>query len=204
MTIYLVRHGETTHNRDGLGLGRHDASLTDLGQRQSARVAERLAQRPVARVLSSPLGRASEAAGAIAAAHGLLVESRHELTEMDVGETEGLSFREMRERFPDFLVAWRGADCAMVTMPGGESLDDVRRRLEAIKPEFLGGAAAGIVVVSHNFVIRVLICDLLGLDVSNFRAFRTDLASISTLEVGEGRPVLVGLNDTTHLAGLEP
>jgi broad specificity phosphatase PhoE len=204
MAIYLVRHGQTAHNRDGLGLGRHDAPLTELGKRQSVRTAERLGKAPVARVVSSPLGRAGEAASAIAAAHGIGVEWRDELTEMDVGETEGLSFREMRVRFPEFLAAWRTAGGVAVPMPGGESLEDVRKRVAGVCAELLAGVAEGVVVVSHNFVIRVLICDLLGLAVSNFRAFRTDLASISTLEVGEGRPVLVGLNDTTHLAGLEP
>ena len=204
MAIYLVRHGQTAHNRDGLGLGRHDAPLTELGKQQSVRAAERLSKVPVARVFSSPLGRAGEAAAAIAAAHGLVVEWREELTEMDVGETEGLSFREMRTRFPEFLTVWRSADCATVPMPGGESLEDVRTRVTGVCAEAVAGVSDGVVVVSHNFVVRVLICDLLGLAVANFRAFRTDLASISTLEVGEGRPVLVGLNDTTHLAGLEP
>lgn len=204
MAIYLVRHGETAHNREGLGLGRHDAPLTELGVQQLTRVAERLRRVKVARVLSSPLRRAGDAAGAIAAAHGLAVESQNELTEMDVGETEGLSFGEMHARFPEFLAAWRAADCALVRMPGGESLNDVGMRLMTLRDDLIADAAAGVVVVSHNFVIRVLICDLLGLDVSKFRAFRTDLASISTLEVGEGRPVLIGLNDTAHLGGLEP
>jgi probable phosphoglycerate mutase len=98
VTIYLVRHGQTASNRDSLGLGRDDLPLTRLGERQAAALATRMKDVPLERILSSPLGRAHQTALALAAGRAVGVEMRSELLELDVGETEGLTFPQMRER----------------------------------------------------------------------------------------------------------
>lgn len=202
MNVYLVRHGQTAHNRDGLGLGREDAPLTPLGELQTRAVARRLAAEHVERVLSSPLGRARRMAEAIAAEHGLPVELRDELIEMDVGDTEGLSYAEMRERFPGFMRAWASPGFGSVRMPNGESLEDVARRLQPIVTELRTGQEKGIVIVSHNFITKVLICDLLGLPVESMRSFTVDVASICTFVLHHGRIAVSGLNDCCHLDSL--
>ena len=195
-----MRHGETSSNRDGLGLGVADASLTDLGLRQTAAAVERLAAEPVDRILTSPLIRAASIARDLAERTGAPLEVRDELIEMDVGETEGLPFREMRERFPDFLEAWRAPDPSQVAMPGGESLAQVAARLEPLVAELHAlPDESSVVAVSHNFVLRLLICRLLGLEVAAFRAFSIDLASLSTLSLRAGQASLRTLNDRCHL-----
>ena len=200
MRLYLVRHGESTYNRDGLGLGREDPPLTDLGLRQTAAAVERLAGERVDRILTSPLGRAAAIARGLAERTGAPLEVREGLVEMDVGETEGLPFREMRERFPDFLDAWRSPDPSEVLMPGGESLAQVAARLEPLAVELHTlPDDETVVAVSHNFVLRLLICRLLGLDIAAFRAFSLDLASISTLSLRSGRASLRSLNDRCSL-----
>ena len=200
MRLTLVRHGETAYNRDGLGLGREDAQLTDLGLRQTAAAVERLTPEPFDRILTSPLTRASAIARGLAERTGAPLEVREELTEMDVGETEGLPFAEMRARFPDFLQAWRRPDPAGVLMPGGESLAQVAARLEPLVTELHAlPDEHRVVAVSHNFVLRLLICRLLGLEIGVFRAFSVDLASVSTLSLRAGQASLRSLNDRCHL-----
>lgn len=201
MRLYLVRHGETAYNRDGLGLGRADALLTDRGLRQTAAAVERLAAEPLDRILTSPLTRAAAIARGLAERTGAPLEVRDELTELDVGETEGLPFREMRERFPGFIEAWRAPDPAGVVMPGGESLAQVAARLEPLVAELRALPEDGAVAaVSHNFVLRLLICRLLGLEIAAFRAFAVDLASLSTLSLRAGQTSLRTLNDRCHLS----
>lgn len=204
MLLYLVRHGETGPNRDGLGLGRADVPLTARGLAQSEAVARRLAGDPITRILSSPLQRAATIASAIGRARGVAVELREELAEMDIGETEGLAFAEMRARFPDFLAHWTGPGAAGVRMPGGESLDDVRDRIVPLLAELRDGSEQAVAVVSHNFVIRVMLCELLGLPSSSFRSFGVELASVSAISLDHGRVNLRFLNDCCHLAHLEP
>ena len=200
MRLYLVRHGETAYNRDGLGLGVADAPLTDRGLRQTAAAVERLAGEPVDRILTSPLTRAAAIARGLAERTGAPLDVREELIEMDVGETEGLPFREMRERFPAFIEAWRAPDPADVVMPGGESLAQVAARLEPLAAEFHAlPEESTVVAVSHNFVLRLLICRLLGLEVAAFRAFSLDLASVSALSLRTGQASLRTLNDRCHL-----
>lgn len=200
MRLYLVRHGESTYNRDGLGLGREDPPLTDLGLRQTAAAVERLAGERVDRILTSPLERAAAIARGLAERTGAPLETREELIEMDVGETEGLPFREMRERFPGFIEAWRAPDPTDVVMPGGESLAQVAERLEPLAAELHAlPDEETVVAVSHNFVVRLLICRLLGLEVPAFRAFSLDLASVSTLSLRAGRASLRTLNNRCHL-----
>ncbi len=200
MRLYLVRHGESTYNRDGLGLGREDPPLTELGLRQTAAAVERLAGERVDRILTSPLERAAAIARGLAERTGAPLETREELIEMDVGETEGLPFREMRERFPGFIEAWRAPDPADVAMPGGESLAQVAERLEPLAAELHAlPDEETVVAVSHNFVVRLLICRLLGLEVPAFRAFSLDLASVSTLSLRAGRASLRTLNNRCHL-----
>ncbi len=202
MRLTLVRHGETAPNRDGLGLGRADAPLTERGLRQTAAAVERLAAAPVDRILTSPLTRAAAIARGLAERTGAPLDVREALIEMDVGETEGLPFAEMRARFPAFLDAWRAPDPADALMPGGESLAQVAARLEPLAAELHAFPDdSAVTVVSHNFVIRLLICRLLGLEVAAFRAFGLGLASVSTLSLRGGQASLRSLNDRCHLGG---
>ena len=198
MNIYLVRHGETAHNRDGIGLGRLDVPLTPFGKAQAAAAGARVRSLNVDRVFSSPLARAA----AVAASTGVSVEFDESLTEMDVGETEGLAFPEMRERFAPFLAEWAGPNGHTVRMPGGESIEDVRDRLLPLLDLIRSLEIEAIAVVSHNFVLRVALCELLGLGVDSFRAFTVDLASLTCVSVNRGRATLAYLNDTCHLSNL--
>jgi len=200
--IHLVRHGETAYNRDGLGLGRADQPLTGLGVEQARAVAARLASLPVRRVLTSPLTRAAFVAELVGEAHDLPVERSEALTELDVGETEGLTFAAMRDRYPDFLRDWAGPDGWRAKMPGGESLADLGLRLAPLIEELRADHEGDIVVVSHNFTLRALLCLMLGLPVSQFRSFELGLASLTTLTVRNGRVSVRCVNDVCHLASL--
>lgn len=206
MILYLIRHGETASNRDGLGQGRADHPLTDAGLAQAEAVAKRFDQHPVDLVVSSPLLRARSVAEVIAARSNSPVELVDDLHEMDVGETEGLAPTEMRQRFPEFMAAWGAEEMETVTMPGGESLLNVRDRVAPILDELLTRQLERVALVSHNFVLKVALCQLLGLRPNAFRGFTVDLTSLSTVNINTAvtppRVTLLGLNDTCHLYGL--
>ena len=203
MNLYLIRHGQTARNRDGLGLGWDDVPLTPLGELQVSALGRRLAAVPLDRVFSSPLGRALQTAEALIGGHGIPIEIREELTEMDVGECEGLTFAEMQERFPEFLTAWRSESAAAVRMPGGESLADVAERVDPFLAELRETSAQSVAVVSHNFVLKVILCRLLQLDLLKFRGLTVDVASLTTLSLRDGRVYVRALNDSCHLVPLE-
>ncbi len=204
MILYLVRHGETAYNRDGLGLGRRDVPLTARGEAQAEAIRRRLAGLPVARVYTSPLERAAAVARAIAATRDVPVVPTEDLIEMDVGDAEGLRGEEMRTRFPDFLPRWLGPNPESVPMPGGESLVDVQRRVDRFLAVLGNSEDEAVAAVSHNFVVKVMLCRLLDLPVASFRDFAIDLGSISTFMIRSERVNVLSVNDVCHLASLEP
>ncbi len=200
MRLLLVRHGETESNRLGLALGRADVPLNERGRWQAQRLAAALAAAPLAAVYSSPLSRARDTARPIAAEHSLHVQVDEGLTEMDIGEAEGLTFTEVRSRFPGLLEAWVGAGGPSQAMPGGERLVDVQARawetVQAIAARHPEEAAC---VVTHNFVILSILTTVLGIDLANFRRLRHSVGAISVLDLRPDRARLVTLNDTCHL-----
>ncbi|HZU77505.1 MAG TPA: histidine phosphatase family protein [Dehalococcoidia bacterium] len=203
--IVLIRHAETAHNRDGLVQGRADNPLSELGVRQAEALAAALATVPFAAVCSSPLQRALQTARAVAQPHGLDLQVVDALTEMDIGEMEGLTGAELRQRFPEFMRAWLSEHAGDAAMPGGESLQQVQERAGAALDHIVAEQPeATVAVVSHNFVILTLLCRALSLPLNQFRRLRHQVAATSIIDVASDRTALVRLNDTCHLeqAGL--
>ena len=204
--VYFIRHVESEANRAGVGLGHEDSQPTALGLRQRDATAAALAEAGIARVLTSPLTRARTLAEAIAEASGAVVEPREELLELDVGELEGLPFAEARERYGDFISAWRGEESARIPFPGGESLAQLQERAWPAVESLVHAEAeeeGAVAVVSHNFVLRVLLARALGMAVDDWRRIEAGLASVSVVRSHPRTPVLELLNDRSHVRGLE-
>ena len=200
MRLFLVRHGETEYNRRGLALGRDDVPLNERGVWQARRTGEALAGEPLAAVYSSPLKRALATAEQVAAPHGLAVQVEERLIEMEIGEAEGLTFAEVRERHPGLLEAWMGADGPSQPMPGGERLLDVDERAWAAVGDLAAGhGSEAVAVVAHNFVILSILTHALGVPLADFRQLRHSVAAIAELEFGPESIAAVRMNDTTHL-----
>jgi broad specificity phosphatase PhoE len=193
--LVLVRHGQTEPNRAGQLLGRLDAPLTDLGRRQAEAAARFvLSTCKVARVVSSPLGRARESAELF----GLPVEVDERWIEVDYGEYDGLPFRDV----PDELwQKWR-ADPEWAP-PSGESLGSVGRRVRAACDELSAAASdADIVVVSHVSPIKAAVAWALEVGDEVSWRMHLDVAAICTIGCGPRGPSLRGFNQTAHLAAL--
>jgi broad specificity phosphatase PhoE len=202
--LFLIRHGETDHNRRGLALGRADVPLNDLGRSQARCLAAALETEPLSAVYASPLVRTVETASPIASAHGLELQIEPGLIEMDIGEMDGLTFAEVRERYPRLLDTWTSEEGPAQPVPGGESLLDVQRRaIQALNAIIDRHPEASVCVVSHNFVLLSVLCHFLGAGLSTFRRLHHSVAGITTVEVRDGgKPRITRLNDTCHLDGL--
>jgi len=154
--IYLVRHGETEWNVERRMQGRRESSLTALGRRQAAAMAELLAgliePRAGWRLISSPLGRAHETAQTIAARLGLPVEVDERLTEIAFGEWEGRLRDEVTPQHPELFATreW------LVSAPGGERFDDVRARVASFLADLPEEPERRVIAVSHGVAGRLL------------------------------------------------
>ncbi|MFM7270181.1 MAG: histidine phosphatase family protein [Actinomycetes bacterium] len=191
--IHLVRHGQTSANRDGLLVGRIDPPLTDLGVEQADRLAAALVGSGVARVVSSPLARTRQTATAIAARLGLEVELDDRAIEIDYGAWDGTPLAEVP------LKVWRQwRTDADFRPPGGESLREVGERTGRLMGDLLVDDAS-VIVVTHVSPIKAALTWALGAsDLLAWRMF-VEVASISRICLRQGAPVMLGFNDTAHL-----
>ena len=200
MKLHLLRHGETDLNASGHLQGITDSQLTALGRRQADDIAAAsLAWNPAA-LYCSPLQRARDVAARIAALTGLTPTADPRLSEMAMGDLEGVTVPEMRNGWPELYQAWR-QDAASVTMPGGESLPDVQQRAMAAFADWERRHRPddAIIAVTHNFTIRTIVAAVLRLPLSNINHMELSLASRTTITTGPRGRRLATYNATDHL-----
>jgi probable phosphoglycerate mutase len=203
--LILVRHGETPMTAQRRYSGRGDVELSATGLAQAAAVARRLAasEPPGTVVVSSPLTRCRQTASAIADGLGRPpVQVDSDLIECDFGEWEGLTFGEVRRRWPEQLDAWLASPA--VAPPGGESFDAVLARVRSARTRLLAEyPAQPVVVVSHVTPIKLILKDaLVGGDAFLHRLY-LDAAGLSLVDSWpDGGVAVRTVNDTSHLAQL--
>lgn len=202
-TFLLLRHGETplTPEKRFSGSGGSDPALSDVGRYQAERAAAALAAHSTIQVIvSSPLARCRETAGIVAARLGLQVGVEAGLRETDFGAWEGLTFGEVRERYPEDLNAWLGSPGVQPT-GGGESFEAVAQRVAATRDELMTAyAGRTVLLVSHVTPIKTLVRLVLGAPPESLFRMELSAASLSAVAYyADGNVSLRLLNDTSHL-----
>ena len=200
--LILTRHGETDWNASEVFRGRADVGLNDAGVQQAELLAEYLSHEKIDFVYSSPLKRAVQTAEAVAGRQGIEVSVVPNLTDFDFGEWQGLSVKDVEDRYPELYRDWLDTP-EQVRMPGGESLHDVTARAMPFVEDAVMRCGEGrLVLVSHRVVSKVLICALLGLENSHFWNIRLDTCGVTRFSCGDGRLVLTCHNDISFLKPL--
>ncbi len=200
MRLLLIRHGQSMGNSNGVIQGHLDFELSELGWRQARATAERLGEERIDRVVSSPLRRATETAGLIAASLGLEVETDAALLEYNIGMIAGLTGAEVRNRHPEIVEAYRRGERPV--LPGEEGRDVFLKRVVGALDLFRDSGQT-VVAVAHGGVIGALCYAALGLDYRLPGMFEVANCSITEITVDRsGRLVLQHHNDTCHLGEL--
>ncbi len=145
-------------------------------------------------VYCSDLSRAVTSAEIIAGPHGLVPVKMPDLRERSFGVWEGMTFSEIKERFPGEFEAW--ADNPLAHSPvGGESTLEVKERVVKALNEILNRHIGDtIVVVAHGGVNRILICDILGMPLENIFRVEQDYGAVNVIEFWDRYPVVKLLN----------
>ena len=238
-TLYLIRHGETEGSDAKRYKGSIDVPLSENGVEQIERLSEHIVQliqnssNPpsppfdkggqggfISAVYCSPLSRALKSAEIIAKPFGIKPAEIPDLRERSFGIWEGMSFDEIREKYPEEFKAW--ADNPMKFSPmQGESTLEVRDRvvealdkiledrsqgvkgsrgetnnsLESSNPRILEPFfSEGIAIVAHGGVNRIMLCHLLGIPLENIFRIEQDFAALNIIEFWDNYPVLKLIN----------
>ncbi len=187
--LWLIRHGETAWTLSGQHTGRSDIPLTPRGIAQAERLGRRLAGKPFALVLSSPLSRALETCrltGQLAQA-----QIEEDLREWDYGAAEGRTSADIQKDMPGWNI-WTGG------VPGGETLEQVGARADRVlaRVSQIEGAVA---LFAHGHVLRILAARWLRLPPLHGRYLALDTASLSMLGHEHGFPVVRFWNERYDL-----
>jgi ribonuclease H / adenosylcobalamin/alpha-ribazole phosphatase len=198
---FLLRHGQTPNSVEKRYAGVSDVPLTEAGVQQAAAAGKRLAPAGLTVIVTSPLLRAVRTAEEVAAATGAPVEADEDFRETDFGAWDGLTFPEVRERWPAELTAWL-ADPA-VAPPGGESFADVSTRVTgALRRLLARHQGQTVLIVSHVTPIKTLVAAALLAPPPALYRMHLDVAALCRIDwYADGPAVLRSYNDTSHLPG---
>ena len=196
----LLRHGQTPMSVQRRYAGRSDVPLTDVGVQQAAAAAKRLASARLDVIVTSPLLRAMRTAREVAAVTGAAVVTDDGFRETDFGAWEGLTFTEVRERWPSEVTTWLADPDA--APPGGESFAEVSTRVTAALYRVLAGRdGQTVLIVSHVTPIKTLVAAALLAPPAALYRMHLDVAALCEIDwYADGPAVLRSFNDTGHLS----
>lgn len=206
MNILLVRHGETSWNREGRYQGRTDVPLSETGETQVAALSARLAHLPIAVAVASPLSRARRTAEVILGSRATTLELDAGLVEISHGAWEGQLSSDVEAAHSEMLDTWRvRPDRDVPAGPGAETLGVVEARAWPVVERVAARLAADdtALIAAHDAVNRVLLCRILGLPLTRVWAFRQAPATLNVLSGPSLHELqIVRLNDAEHVAPL--
>ncbi|MFC5749981.1 histidine phosphatase family protein [Actinomadura rugatobispora] len=189
-TLYLVRHGQTVWHAENRYAGISDIGLTGTGREQARRLAEWASGAEIDAVWSSPLSRTRATAAPAASALGLPVTVDGDLVELDFGTAEGHVLAEL----PPAEVAAFRADPVAGAFPGGEHpVKAAARGIGALRRIAHRHEGERVLVVTHNTLLRLMLCELLGIPASRYRAVFPKVGNCAVTELrmsGDGTALM--------------
>ena len=167
--LVLVRHGETVWHAENRYAGSSDVALTQRGLEQAAALAAWSRTARLSEIWASTLGRAQVTAQAVAEVSDAPLRIDERLRELDFGDAEGLTAGEMTQAFPAALAAFR-ADPVADHLPAGEDPVKAAQRFVDCLGDIATAHPDGRVLVgAHTTAIRLALCQLMGLPLSEYR-----------------------------------
>ncbi len=183
-TLIFIRHGSTDFPEDRIYIGDNGPNLNKEGRLQASRLGEWLTGEDIAAVLVSPCARTIETATPVVKKLELEYKVMNELKERGFGIWEGLTFKEIEDRYPDGLSRWK-SDPIHYTPEDGESIVDLQKRISSIVPyaiqEYKGKR---IVIVTHMGPVRVAVAQALQIPLMNYRYLQIPPGSATRIDYG--------------------
>jgi len=200
LKLYFIRHGETVYSQKGGYCGSLDPELTSVGIKMAEQFAAAYHSIPWVAASVSPMQRTIATAKPLCAAVGLEMQLREGLKEIAYGKWEGQLPETVNRDFHDDYVRWL-TDPGWNAPTGGERGVDIARRSEAVIHEICENYQTGnVLVVSHKATIRIILCNLLGIDVGRFRdRIAMPVGGVSVVELGVHGPLMHALADRSYL-----
>ena len=193
MTLFLLRHGDIESKLPKRFIGQVDVALSQKGRDQARRWQAAFAKKQLERLYASDLARCAETARIIAGHEPSKVHLLPALREISLGKLEGLTMNFIREQLPE---VWkqRGENMARYRPEGGESFEDVHRRVIPVFEAIARKHEGNILIVAHSGVNRIILCHVLGMPVSDLFRIAQPYGCLNTLELHGDHFQVTGIN----------
>lgn len=198
--VFLVRHGETEWNRLGKFQGCIDTDLSKEGIIQAHSLSKRFGDN-FDYIYTSPLKRAIETAKIISSAKGITPQIKNGIREINFGQWEGLTIKQISENFPEEFKIWRN-DKLSAPMCGGDlSLKNAcERSSKAIKEIAADHKEKRIIIVAHGGIIKAGLIGIFGWDMTMYHKMKLSNTAVCEIDFDyDLNPTIITINDTSHL-----
>jgi alpha-ribazole phosphatase len=145
-------------------------------------------------VYTSNLSRAVRSAGIIAEPFGLRPVEMPDLRERSFGEWEGMTFTEIKEKYPREFEAWANDPLRYSPVSGESTIAVKDRTVPALTKILEGHNGDNIAVVAHGGVNRIILCYVLGIPLENIFRLEQDYAAVNIIEFWDKYPVVKLIN----------
>lgn len=199
--LYLIRHGETQGADKKRYKGHIDVPLSENGIKQMERLAEHISAEATSKlsaVYCSDLSRAIKSAEIIAEPHSIKPVVFKDLRERNFGIWEGMSFDEIKEKYPEEFKAWVSNPLKFSPMQGESTIEVKDRALKVLKGVLEKHKDESIAIVSHGGINRIILCHLLGIPLENIFRIEQDFAAVNIIEFYDKYPVVKLINYTVQ------
>jgi probable phosphomutase (TIGR03848 family) len=193
-TILLIRHGENDYIKRNKLPGRLPGiHLNQRGHQQAMELAKTLGILPIKAIYASPLERAIETAEPLANSLGLDIQVRSNLTDIEVGDWEGRSWKVLaRTRLWTVIQNTP----SLFQFPGGETFVHAQKRIVHVLDSIASTHLADelVAVIFHADPIKLAVAHYLGLSLDAFQRLAAYTGSVTILKMDGSIPKLLGLN----------
>ncbi|BDC99376.1 histidine phosphatase family protein [Persicobacter psychrovividus] len=202
--LYIIRHGQTDLNKQGIVQGSGvDSSLNDLGRKQADAFYQKYKNHPFDKVYTSALKRTKETVAQFTAA-GFPTEAHAGLNEISWGVCEGKTpSDEQKAKYKNLLNAWASGDLTPY-YEGGETLQEVAdRQQEAMKKILSEADTKEVLIAMHGRAIRILLGWFVNDSLTNMDKFTHSNLTLYVVDWEEGSGAKIQVfDDRSHLEGL--
>lgn len=183
MKLFFIRHGQTDWNVKGKIQGSLDVELNDTGISQAEELGRKILKcnYKFSKIYSSTQKRAVKTAEILSNAINKDYIPINGLEEMNLGEWQGLSWQEVKEKFPEEYEEWYN-NRRYTKPPKGESYEDMLQRVLIVIHKIIDENCDDVAIVTHSAVIMCLQCYISDTSFDKMMKFKTDNTTITELD----------------------
>ncbi|MGM9972441.1 MAG: alpha-ribazole phosphatase [Clostridiaceae bacterium] len=183
MKLFLIRHGQTDWNIKGKIQGSSDIELNDIGVKQAEELSKKLLAEnySFSKIYSSYQKRAAKTAEILSENTNIEYITIDGIKEMNFGLWEGLSWSEVKDKYPSEYEEWF-IKRRYTKTPKGESYQDMLDRVLMAIYKIINENSENVVIVTHSAVIMSIQCYLTNTSFDQMTKFKTDNGSVIEID----------------------